>query len=74
MTKEEFREKIKEHEIQVCLNCPFNTCKSGGYACTYLNTRQNQYKKEIRKDLETAYERYKRKKDSATNRTQKSDC
>lgn len=73
MTKEEFREKVKENEIQVCLNCPFNTCKSGGYACTYLNARQMYFKKELRKELETSYERYKKKKNSATNSTQKSD-
>lgn len=65
--KTEISEQLHQKEIDICLNCPFNRCLSGGYACTHLTRELRKFKIELKERLE--YE----KKNGATHRTQKSD-
>lgn len=66
--KTEISELLHNKEIEICLNCPFSRCVNGGYKCTHLTRELRIYKNELK-------ERSKdEEKNSATNRTQKSDC
>lgn len=64
--KTELSEQLHQKEIEICLNCPFSRCASGGYSCTHLTRELRIYKKEIKESLKNE------EKNSATNSTQKS--
>lgn len=65
--KTELSEQLHKKEIEICLNCPFSRCVSGGYSCAHLTRELRKYKKEIKESLKNE------EKNSATHSTQKSN-